>query len=348
MPPHLPNPSCSIANHERFMRLKIFLLSTAAGLMAGLVGAVVMINAWYPTAFGNTTLVIPNRGGAPSLDASVVRDWRPRLISIYDENKTINQNYYLSSARVATAVVVNAGGWTVLPSIKINKTYTGVDYQGHKLTIEEVVADETNGLTFVKFSGADFRATASFAARSSVQTGRVLWGYAGDWEAHQIAEKALNPRAVQNGTVISVATEPTVYSFADLGAASRVLITDRGEFVGFSNANRVVVPVWMVGETLPKILSGQKPPFVNFNVQGSFVEAARTESNTTLNSGFLITEVTRTDKEPVVLKKGDIIVSINGQKVTADNLVELITFAPDTFTVTVDRNTILTELSLKK
>lgn len=342
IPPHLPHPSCSIINHERYMRLKIFLISTLAGLVAGIVGAVMMINAWYPTTFGNTTVVLPNRNATNSLDSSVVRDWRPRLIAIYDNTKTINKDYYLSTARVSTAVVVNAGGWAVAPSLKINKTnFSGLDYQGHELTIEDIVNDENAGLTFIKFSGADFRATASFAPRQTTETGRVLWGFDTDWEPYTVGQKMINTRAVQNGLITSVAIDPVQFSLEETSSANQVLITDRGEFVGFSTTNRVITPVWMVGETLPKIVSGQKPPFWNFNWQGSFVEAPR--ANTAVTDGFLVTEASGG-----VLKKGDIILTINGQKVNSTNMVELLMFAPDEFVVSVERAKVMSEIILKK
>lgn len=341
IPPHLPNPACSIVNHNRFMRLKLFIISIVAGLSAGLVGAMVMINAWYPTA--NTTVVVPNRNTTPSLDSSVVRDWRPRLITIYDESKTVSKEYYLNTARVATAVVVNAGGWAVLPLTKINKTnFVGLDYQGQTLRIEEVVTDENLSLTFIKLSGADFRATASFAERSVLQTGRVLWGFNTDWQPYRLGQTYHNPRAVQNGLVVSVAIDPVLYPIEDFGSENRVLITDRGEFVGFTNSARIVTPVWMVGQVLPRLASGQKPALLSFNWQGTFVEARRSEQGSV--DGFLVT-----DSVPAsVVKKGDVVITIDGQKVTPENLTALLTFAPAEFSVTVERNKILTDLIIKK
>lgn len=341
-PPHLPAQACSINSHERMTRLKLFLISVISGLIAGVVGAIIMVNAWYPTTFNNTTVVLPNRNSNPTLDSSVVRDWRPRLVTLYDNNKMpATGGYYLASSRLATAVVVNAGGWAVVEFIpKLNKNLViGLDYQGHELKVEEIIPAEKDNLLFIKFSGTDFRATASFAAQSAVQSNRILWGLGSDWQPYTVGQKIVSQNPVTNVTEV-----PIKYPLRELGAENRVLITDRGEFVGFSSSERVIIPVWMVGEILPKIMAGQKPPFTTFNWQGNFVTAARIGSETMAADGFLITDPGST----TILKKGDIVIAVEGQKVTGENISELLTFAPAEFAITVLRATETLSLTIKK
>lgn len=339
IPPHLPPPSCSVTTHKQLDRVKIFVLSIGSGLVAGLVGALLMINAWYPTAYNNTAVVLPNRSAnTATLDSTVVRDWRARLITVYDESKLATSEYYLPSARLTTSVVVNSAGWAVAPLTKINKASAiGLDYQGHRLPIETTVVDDSRGLMFIKFKGSDFRATASFATPASLQTGRVIWGYNGEWQPYTIGQKIPAP------VVVSVMQAIPQFSLNELGSENRLLITDRGELLGFSTANRTIVPVWMVGELLPKIITGTKPPFVALNWRGSFVEESRQE-NSSLVKGFLITDPGKTTD----VHKGDVLVEVAGQTVTPDTLGELVLFAPDTFAINVLRGGKNLSISIKK
>ncbi len=342
-PPHLPSPACSINSHETMTKLKLFLASIISGLAAGLVGAIVMINAWYPATLNNTTVVVPNRNTNPTLDSSVVREWRPRLISVFDSSKKATTgNYYLASSRLGTAVVVNAGGWAIMDFVpKLTKNnIIGLDYQGQELVVEELVAAEKDGLWYIKFKGSDFRATASFAARGAVQANRILWGLGSDWQPYTVGQKITATSAVVSATEVTVK-----YPLRELGAENRVLITDRGEFVGFSNKDRIIIPVWMAPELLPKIMSGQKPPFVSFGWQGSFVTAVRAGVTSPAVDGFLLTDPGLNNEQ---LKKGDIILMIENQKVTPENIFELLLVAPPEFSVSIIRDTETLSLTIKK
>lgn len=345
-PPHLPPPACSVPHHNYIQRIVLFVVAVLSGLVAGTVGALFMISAWYPTGLTSSAeYAAPRTITRPVLDSSVVRDWRPRLIAIYDENKAVNKKYFPETARIATAVVVNAGGWSVAPwsSVITKATLVGTDYQGQRLKVEHIIPDPERQLVYIKFSGASFRSTTVFANSSALIPGRIVWGGNSDWRVFTVDEPV-----VQTGLVPTVAIDKTVYLLREFVQSNQVLITDHGEFVGFSGTDKKIIPVWMVSQLIPQLTSGSKnPPVWSFDWRGTFVELTATDQGFEESNGFLVTEIVRgASTQP--LKVGDQILKIENQNVTRNNLVELLTFAPKTFMITVLRQDVITELSISK
>lgn len=334
-PPHLPPPACSVPHHNYLQRIFLFVIAIIAGLAAGTVGALLMISAWYPTGLTSTPeYATPKTSARPVLDSTVVRDWRPRLIAVYDENKAVNKKYFSETARITTAVVVNAGGWSVAPwSAAFTKAaLVGTDYQGQRLAVEKIIPDPERQLVYIKFSGANFRSTTVFAELNALNPGRLLWVGSSDWRLLTVDETL-----VPTGLLTTVSVDKTIYTVRELTRSNQVLITDRGEFVGFTGTDQKIIPVWMVNQVVSKLSASTKSvPVWLFDWRGSFVELIATEQGFTQASGFLITEIPRAAASHVV-KAGDQIIKIEGQNVTSDNFVELLTLAPDTFTVTIVR-----------
>lgn len=343
--PHLPPPVCSVGTHTSLTRLKLFALTVLASLLTGMVGALIMINAWYPTGLSNSTILISNRTN-PTLDSSVIRDWRSRVIELLDETKIQQGTYYTDAALVTRAVIVNAGGWSVAPlgTIPPKNNLIGLDYQGHRLNVEKIVVDDIHKLLFIKLTGADFQANTVFASNSIFQPGRTLWGLETDWQPLSIGQKIVD----QNPTVSATIGRNT-FSLLEIGATNQILITDRGEFVGFTAGNQTIIPVWMVGYILPRLLSPEATVALPFEWRGSFVESIKTGQENKDSSGFLVYEVQRRNlkiEHPV--KKGDIILAIQNQTVTRDNLAELILSAPNEFSVAVLRGDKKINVVIKK
>lgn len=345
--PHLPPPACSVETHTHWTRVKLFALTVLIALLTGLVGALIMVNAWYPTGLSNSTILISNRtNNNPTLDVSIVRDWRSRVIELFDETKIQQGIYYTEAARVTQAAVVSAGGWSVAPLVtlpsKVN--LVGIDYQGHRLAVEKIIVDETHKLIFIKFIGADFRANSVFAPRSILQPGRTLWGLEHDWQPFTIGQKVSAP-----ASIVSAANDNTVFSLLELGATNRLLITDRGELVGFTAENQAIIPVWMVGHLLSRLSLPDTEVALPFEWRGSFVESIKDGAENKDAGGFLVHEVLRRNlKVDHAVKKGDVIVKIQNQTVTRDNLAELILSAPDEFLVVVMRGEKNMNLIIKK
>ncbi len=345
-PPHLPPPACSVSHHNYMQRLLFLIIAVISGLAAGTVGALLMINAWYPTGLTvGTQYVAPRTSARPVLDSNIIRDWRPRLIAVYDENKAVNKKYFPETARLTTAVVVNAGGWSVAPwSTAFSRAaLVGIDYQGQRLLVERFIPDPDRQLVYLKFSGANFRSTTVFAGLSALAPGNLIWGGNSAWHLFTVDESL-----VPSGLITTVLVDKTIHTVRELITPNQALITDRGEFVGFSASNQKIIPVWMVNQIISKLTSETKiVPAWNFDWRGSFVELMASDQGFTQSAGFLVTEVLRANsKHPI--KVGDQIIKIDNQNVSSDNLVELLTLAPDPFAVTVLRQEKTLNLTINK
>ncbi|OGH64412.1 MAG: hypothetical protein A2821_02740 [Candidatus Magasanikbacteria bacterium RIFCSPHIGHO2_01_FULL_41_23] len=348
--PHLPPPSCLVETHTRWIRTKLFIITVIVALLTGMVGALLIVDAWYPVGLSNSTILISNRiTPTPTLDTTIVRDWRSRVIELFDETKIQQEKYYTDAARVTRVVVVNNGGWSIGPLVNLSSKahLIGVDYQGHRLPVEKIITDEARNLLFVKFSGADFRGNNVFASRSVLQSGRELWGLSNDWQRFTVGQKINNPSAE-----LSASLDTAIFSINDSGATNRILITDQGELVGFTANSQAIIPAWMVEYILPRLLSSDAMLSLPFEWRGSFVESVKMETENKVASGFLVNEVVhRTGLGAKIehpIKKGDVILKIQNQTVTRDNLAELILSAPNEFGVTVMRGEKLLDLNIKK
>ena len=344
--PHLPPPSCSVDTHTRLTRLKLFVFTVVVALLTSLVGALLLVNAWYPTGLSNSTILISNRANQnPTLDSAVIRDWRSRVIELFDESKIQQNKYYTENARLTRAVVVNSGGWSVAPLIilpaKIN--LLGIDYQGHRLSVEKIVMDEVHKLMFIKFVGADFRANSIFAPHSALQPGHILWSLGNEWQPVTVGQKIFSP------SPLAATIDSIILPLVDIGAANRLLITDRGELVGFTADNQTIIPVWMIGYILPRLLSQDTAVNLPFEWRGSFLETIKIDDQNQEATGFLVSDVfPKNAKIESVVKRGDVIMKIQDQVVTRENITQLIMSAPDTFSITVLRGEKTLVLNIKK
>ncbi|MBP7992074.1 MAG: hypothetical protein KAZ30_00255 [Candidatus Magasanikbacteria bacterium] len=345
-PPHLPPPACSVPHHNYMQRLLLLIIAVISGLAAGTVGALLMINAWYPTGLTSSAeYAAPRASTRPVLDSNVVRDWRPRLIAVYDENKAVNKKYFPETARLTTAVIVNAGGWSVAPwSTAFNKaSLVGTDYQGQRLAVERFIPDPERQLVYIKFSGANFRSTTVFAGLNALTPGRLVWSGSSDWHLATIDEPVM-----PSGLISTVSVDKTVYTLRELSKSQQVLITDRGEFVGFSAPEQKIIPVWMINQIISQLAANTKTiPVWSFDWRGTFVELTASEQGFVQSAGFLITEITRASANHPI-KVGDQIIKINNQNVTRENFVELLTLAPESFTATVLRQEETIEIIITK
>lgn len=345
-PPHLPPPACSVPHHHYMQRLLLLIIAVISGLAAGTVGALLMINAWYPTRLtSGAEYAAPRASTRPVLDSNVVRDWRPRLIAVYDENKAVNKKYFPETARLTTAVVVNAGGWSVAPwsSAYAKAALVGTDYQGQRLVVEKIIPDPERQLVYIKFSGANFRSTTVFAGLNALSPGRLIWGGSSDWHLLTVDEPL-----IPSGLITTVAVDKTTHTLRELSKPHQVLITDRGEFVGFSAADQKIIPVWMTNQIIPQLTIDTKTvPALNFDWRGTFVELTANEQGFVQSTGFLVTEVVRAPTNHAV-RVGDQIIKIDNQNVTRENFVELISLAPNSFTATVLRQEETIEIIISK
>lgn len=346
--PHLPPQACSISTHTRWSNIRWLLIVLGVSFFAGLVAALVVVDRWYPVGLNGGTIFAPTHGALAQLDPSVVREWRYRVVNLYDETKLTHGTFYSQQASLGQAVIVNSSGWAITPinvgSVVRPGVSAAIDWQGKRYAVEKVVPDTTHGILFVKISGSDWHANTAFASRSAITAGRGVWGLkSDDFLPLTLSEKQL----IQTGGY-SILTDPFYYSVREPGADGRILITDRGELVGFTNSASSLIPVWNVEYTLPNIITTNNPKLAGFDLLGMFVDGQRTPSSTKEIVGFYVTDVIGKTSLTMPIKRGDVVVKVQGETVSQERLVEQVITAPNEFNVTVWRDGTLKDMKIKK
>ena len=348
--PHLPPPTCSVTSHHRWSNIRWFLVLSVIALASGATAALIVVDHWYPVGLGSNTGFILNRGtnNLGSIDPTIVREWRYRVLTLYDETKLIQGSWYTNQAYLGEMVIINAGGWAVAPltpGVMIKPgTTVALDWQGERFMIERIVPDPDHELLFIKLNGSNFRATTAFAPRASLVPGRGVWGLAAsDWQAFIIGNKEFD--ATGNHSLF---VDPIKFSLRDGGVASRILLTDRGEFIGFSDARGHIKPVWTVEFSLPNIITKSTVLLARFDVLGTWVHGERVLETTKEVNGFYVSDIKTKDTGIIPLKRGDVIIKIQGESIDRERFVEQMITAPNEFMVTVIRNKKTIDLTIKK
>lgn len=334
--PHLPPPACSLEARHKWLTLKWVVFIVFLSFAAGSTAALLMVDYFYPLDMSGGAYYFINRTkniNSPALDAAIVREIRYRLVRIYDEARIIQGQFYPETALVAQAVVLNAGGWSVMyaPQIinDVKVKLVGVDYQGVRRVIEKKLVDNVHGLIYLKLEGIGFRA-ATFVNRNQSLSDLGIWGVNSNWQ----------PLSVRFERTIKSPFYPASEAFSrfELGLehVGRILLTDRGDLVGFSDKDGLLLPAWIVEAQLSSVLESgtlQKSPV---DWQGYMVEGMKAGGAWQEVTGFYIAE-SKSASQKNRVGKGDIVIKIQGEAVRKDRLAEQLWFAPKEFSVTVLR-----------
>jgi S1-C subfamily serine protease len=135
----------------------------------------------------------------------------------------------------------------------------------------------------------------------------------------------------------------TSYSLNGLFNVGEVAINNQGRVVGFVTEKNLLLPSFYLTRILPKVLSQQTLSYPSLGVDGWFGDEQTIISEKTKVQGFMVTSVW---SAPNLLRRGDILLEINGRIVTPDNLWYTIS-NNDTVNVKILRAGKTVELTIK-
>lgn len=340
--PHLPPAASSLRWRTQTQRIKWVVLTVCLSLFAGAVGSLWILGALYPQGAyqDQRPLYVINRDNAkiPTLDATMVRDWRYRRVWLYESSQVAN-GVYTEAARVAPAVVLNTGGWVVWYSAAQAVPVVALDWQGTKYQIEKTIRTNS-GLIFAKLAGANFRATTAFTDWPDWTGSEQVWAWGTDWRSLAWQKENLDPE-------VRLATEAAV-SYQVAGAEVGATVTDaNGGLIGLVDKNKHIIPSWYLASVLPAIMSTAQLPVESVDWQGSFVTGVLVGPQWQESSGFYITAA-RAKRGVSTVQKGDIVTAINQQPVNPDSLARLLAVAGEQFSATVWRDGALLTVTVDK
>ncbi len=329
--PHLPSPKCDIKNHERWINIKCILAASFLGLLAGVSGASIALGWIWPSYGGGDTWIV-SRGQSSSVGSSleeiVHKESTERVFSIYRNSTKIDSLEYLpQSEKIAEAIAISSDGWLAMyvkentPLITASKlrafSSDGAVYQG-----EKYLFDSQTRIAYIKISRpvkteSEEAVTTQFKVASfeegDLNYQEIFIHENGDWHFTRTGYKKFFPAAT-----LRLDSAPSyAYSLEGNFVPGSVAITGRGRAVGFVNDDNQLLPIAALTRIMPGVLSGQKIEYPSFGVSGWFTSVQPAISGNNQISGFVVANVWHKSSK---LRRGDVIMEMNGQIVRDESL----------------------------
>lgn len=331
--PHLPVQSCSIKNHERWKRIKVLAVVVFFSLFAGGVSAMIVLG-WIWPSYGGDNWVITQQNRVDLIQEQpngiIFKEMKERFFSVYGELSSLDTISYLNQkSKLGDAVSVGSDGWLAvyLPEAKSFNNYKkwrilGVDKILYK--VDSALYDAYTHLAYFKIISA---AATSTASQNGIQIKVV--GFAeglninehlsvfvnNNWHNTQLGE-------LWKGIFTDTHLDSAVNYAYDLSGGpfkpGTIVMNNRGRLAGFVTNHNRLLPYSAISRILPQVLSQKKIIYPSFGVAGWFGDEQPiiTVDGESI-SGFAVKDVWSGKS---VLQRGDIILEINGQAVTNENL----------------------------
>lgn len=329
-PPHLPNPTCNIKNHERWINIKSLIVVTLFGLAAGITGAAVMLGWIWPNFGGGDTWVVSQNNidlGRGQLDALVGKESNERVYNVYTDMAHLDTFAYLSEKNKLTeAVAVSSDGWLAMYVPKSEKAMSYkkwriAGYNGTVYKIDKFLFDERARLAYAKVSLlAMAEKNASLTQFKVTGFGDSLAPFDDIFAHEQDGWRYGRVGYVEYGVFgedhLDSGPNRAYVLEGDFSVGSAV-INNRGRLVGFVMDNKMLLSGSALTRILPEVLSREKIVYPTLGVNGWFGFERGAQADGEAMNGFVVERVL-SKKTP--LRRGDIVTEINGQVVSDEGL----------------------------
>lgn len=346
--PHLPAPACRVDTYHRLQNLRWIVFIFAAAFLSGIAAALVTV-AWIAPTFVPNDYYSSNRdlrnNNRP--DPLLVRQVKQRLVDIYDKRQKTDNVLYSQKARAARAGLLSSDGWAVAfyPSYFFGeeKNWEAVDYQGVFYGIAKTVYDPVSRLLYFKLSGQGFRVMAfgNSASLSEENLWTIDSSGAGQeallGESTKIDQQKIYPIwRLQSFATVSSGALDNGFVFGAQGDAFGI-VDEKGE----------VIPSWLIESQIGSLLEKQTVSYRGVNWRGYIIDGVNKDGVWTSLTGFYVVDSNALAKADTV-NRGDVVLKINGQTVSSQDVAEQIVSAPEEFKVVVWRKWKEVELVVKK
>jgi len=325
IPPHLPAPVCNIDDHKKWLRLKLILASAAFGLLAGLSGAAIMLGWIWPGYGGGDIWAVSEQNrsylSTIQLEEKIAGEIKDRIFTIYESASVVGSNSYLKkSDKLGEAIAISSDGWLAmyLPNYTANyKNWRALSGDGSAYSLEKVVFDRYAGVVYLKLTNmtTDGQSNSQFKVVSfsdSVRSFDEIFVYQNDnWY------RGLVSYGVYSAGVVHMDTAPVLFYSLNMSAdAGSVAINNQGRVVGLINKEGLLLPNVYLTRIMPGILNRQAVAYTSLGVDGWFSKEQPIISKNEKVSGFMVNRVWGKSSP---LKKGDIILEVNGKLIEAED-----------------------------
>ena len=347
-PPHLPEKVYSTKAAQSWQNIRLIIYVAIISLLAGFTGALV-ITAWFePSLYstqGGVFLINNNKNDndkdndittwsqTPSVLAAKRLEFS--TINIFDKTLQVSGNFYPESSFLGRVAMLSSSGWGVIYYPDFNKikltNWLALDSQGLEYKIENTIFDSARGMLYVKFVGNNFR-VMSFPDWNNFGNGTKVW--VSDYNVWK--ERQLGDTIVVAESIHKITEQYSRLRLEPETEIGNIVMTEEGQFVGFVDKNGMLQTAWFADYQLPHLLENGEFIKNNIDWTGYFVERHGISDITgTPGNGFYIVNP---GSDATILKKGDIIISVNGSSIDLHNLWKTLLTTSGDFSLTVWRN----------
>ncbi|MEK7624869.1 MAG: hypothetical protein AAB467_00795 [Patescibacteria group bacterium] len=321
-PPHLPPPFSNIRNHQQFERLKIILVATFFGLLAGLSGASMLLGwIWPLTGGGDNFFLSRSSSGVPreQLQARAQAKIADEIFTIYQKATVLGAARYFSELdKVADAVMGVTSGWVVAYApnfVGLNKEWVAVAENGSLYNVSRPLFDRRTGLLYLKLSRAgvsdqQFR-VVNFNSGLK-QYDEVFVFQDGQWHSTMVTGQSRDVAASHLDSVLTPA-----YSLNDKFRTGSVVIDVGGNLIGFVNDHSVLTTLTVEDYFLNGIENKKVLTYRSFGVEGCYTDEKLLVMNDEKLTGFIVNRVLANKQ---FFQKGDIILKVDGRPADRTNV----------------------------
>ncbi len=319
LPPHLPPKSSSLEVRRLWQRLKLLLAVAVFGLIAGMSGAAMMLGwIWPRFGEGDTWIASYARRGLTSiqLENHIQEEISSRIVTVYKGSTVLNGVSSLNK-KIGDGIILSSDGWFAMYQPNYDGNYKNlhvITKDGQVQQPENAKLDKYSGILYVKIKDQQFK-VAGFNDETfsldDVFVFRNSYWYHGS---------ALYPSLIltQSGKIPHLDSAPLLfYSLDGSFNVGEVAINNQGRVVGFITEKNLLLPSIYITRILPKILSQQALSYPSLGVDGWFSEEQVIVFDKAKARGFVVANVWSAAN---LLRRGDVLMEINGRVVTADNL----------------------------
>ncbi|OGH93379.1 MAG: hypothetical protein A2563_02095 [Candidatus Magasanikbacteria bacterium RIFOXYD1_FULL_40_23] len=322
VPPHLPPKTSSIETHRHLQRLKLLLAIVVFSVIAGASGASMMIGwIWPRFADGDVWITSYTNSGMSraQLETRIREEISTRVVSVHRGTTSVGGVNYFNK-KIGDGIMLSSDGWLAMYQPRYDGNYKNIYIAvdgGNIFQPEKAVWDKYSGVLYLKIQNEQFK-VVGFADEGSDLDDIFVWQN-DNWYHGTVLYPIFNYK------IPHLDTAPIKsYSLNGSFNAGQIAINNQGRVVGFVADNNLLLPGFYITRVLSQVLSQQALSYPSLGVEGWFGEEQTifTVSETKLKAGekargFLVSGVWSVGS---VLRKGDLLLEVNGRIVAPDNL----------------------------
>lgn len=325
-PPHLPPPFSSIAKHKQWERLKLILVSSLFGVIAGLSGAAMLVGWVWPAAINNDDYFFNSSAFSAPREQIHLRAQNKisdKIFTVYQKSTTLAKvSYFSESDRVGEGVMSVTSGWLVLYRPKFDGKIIGwlaVAENGSIYSVVKTLFDKRTGLVYLKIeprvvkpgvTNEQFK-VATFSDGLK-QYDELFVFQDGRWHSTMTTGQISATEVSHLDTAA-----PHIYNLVDSFSDGSVVIDASGNMVGFVVDSSAAMSLVNESYFLNGISEKSQILYPSLGVEGWYGDEKLIIINEEKISGFIVSRVAGNKQ---YFQKGDIILEINGRPMNRENL----------------------------